>query len=92
MSNIKVRIGKREVTLEKSQKLVGLKRKKTSSLLAKSFKGNSYVKSNIYDALGGFNVVSLYSDGPSLDWKLNEIREYDSVDVGTHVYLSLIHI
>ncbi len=86
MGNIKVRIGKREIVLEKSQKLVGLKRKKTSNHFTKSFKGNSYVRSSIYDALGGFNVVSLYSNGPSLDWKLNEIREYDSVEVGTHVY------
>ena len=86
MSDIKIKIGKRKVALTKSDKLVGLKRKQTFNQPQKSFKSSSFVRQSIYNSLGGFNVVSLAKDGTSLDWKLNEVREYDSVAVGTHVY------
>lgn len=85
MSDIKIKIGKREVILSKSQKLVGLKRKQITNA-PKTFKKSSFIKSSVYDSLGGFNVVSLRKDGTSLDWKLDEVRSYDSVDVGTHIY------
>ena len=59
MSNIKVKIGKREMTLAKSRKLVGLKRKPQFNQPDKNFKDSSFVKASIYDSLGGFNIVSL---------------------------------
>jgi len=91
MSNIRIRIGKRTVTLHKSSQLVGLKRKGNQQVLnarsiPKSFSDSSFVKSNIYNTLGGFNIVKLRTDGTSLDWKLDEVRSYDSVELGTHVY------
>jgi len=91
MSTIRIRIGKRKVALHKSSQLVGLKRKGMQESLnarsiPKSFRDSSFVKTNIYNTLGGFNIVKLRTDGTSLDWKLNEVRSYDSVEVGTHVY------
>jgi len=86
MSNIKVKIGKREMTLAKSKKLVGLKRKPQFNQPNKNFKNSSFVRTSIYDSLGGFNVVSLEKNGKSLDKKLDQVRTYDEVEVGTHVY------
>lgn len=86
MSSIKVKIGKREVKLAKSKKLVGLKRNPQFNEPDKTFKSAPFVRTSIYDSLGGFNVVSLDKKGKSLDKKLDEVREYDDVEVGTHVY------
>lgn len=86
MSKIKVKIGKRELKLAKSKKLVGLKRNPQFNEPDKNFQNSSFVKTSVYDSLGGFNVVSLDKAGKSLDKKLDEVREYDAVEVGTHVY------
>ena len=86
MSKIKVNIGKREVKLSKSKKLVGLKRKPQFNEPQKNFKNSPFVRTSIYDSLGGFNVVTLQKNGNSLDKKLDEVREYDDVEIGTHVY------
>ncbi|MEM6966885.1 MAG: S8 family serine peptidase [Bacteroidota bacterium] len=85
MSNIKVRFGKKELQLEKSNKIVGLKKRPSTNQPA-TFKGAPFVRSSIYNSLGGFNVVSLRKDGETVDDKLDEVREYDAVEVGTHVY------
>ena len=74
------------MTLAKSRKLVGLKRKPQFNQPDKNFKDSSFVKASIYDSLGGFNIVSLEKEGESLDNKLDQVRSYDEVDVGTHVY------
>ena len=86
MSNIKVKIGKREMTLAKSKKLVGLKRNPQFNQPDKNFKNAAFVRASIYDSLGGFNVVSLEKNGKSLDNKLDQLRSYDEIEVGTHVY------
>ena len=74
------------MTLAKSKKLVGLKRNPQFNQPDKNFKNAAFVRASIYDSLGGFNVVSLEKNGKSLDNKLDQLRSYDEIEVGTHVY------
>ena len=85
MSNIKCNIGKRKMTVQKSKRVVGLRRRLQPNQ-PNNFKSAPFVKNSIYDSLGGFNVVSLQKEGVTVDEKLDEVRSYDTVDVGTHVY------
>lgn len=84
MDKMKVRSGKGELTLRKSQKLVGLKKAATRSLEEPEFIDEEVMKN-----LGGFNIVTLKEDeGKNIDEKLDEVREDDAVEVGTHVYFA----
>ncbi len=81
MEKLTVSSGKRKVNLVKSAHLVGLRTKKPNDLNAKA-----YVKEEVYRGLGGFNVVALERGGRTVDSRLDEVRSYDEVEVGTHVY------
>lgn len=84
MEKLTVRSGKNELTLRKSQKLVGLKKTDTRSLEAPAF-----VEQEVMKNLGGFNIVTLKEDeGKTVDEKLDEVRQADSVELGTHVYFA----
>ncbi|NJL76700.1 MAG: hypothetical protein HC892_18445 [Saprospiraceae bacterium] len=79
---IKIKNGKKELTLLKSNNLVGLKTKEASDkkqLLTQ-------IKEVLQQRLGGFNVVNLNKGNQNIDSKLDAIREMDVVEVGTHVY------
>ena len=78
MSKLKVRSGKGELVLKKSQSLVGLK-----SMSQRALDEDAEGK-EVYKNLGGFNVVSLQTD--DIDAKLDEVRAKENVEVGTHVY------
>ena len=81
MSKLTIKSGKGELSLKKSQSLVGLK---TSS--EKPAEKKDYVESEVHQNLGGFQVVSLKKEGEDIDTRLDEVRQRNEVDVGTHVY------
>jgi len=84
MSKLTVRSGKNELTLRKSQQLVGLKRTATRSLEEPDF-----IEQEVMKNLGGFNIVTLQPEaGKTIDEKLDEVRQSDAVEVGTHVYFA----
>ncbi len=83
MSKLKVKSGKNELILRKSRNMVGLK---TSATQERSLEQPDYVEEEVMKSLGGFNIVTLKTDGASVDEKLDEVRERDEVEVGTHVY------
>ena len=91
MSKIKVKIGKRELKLAKSKKLVGLKRNPQFNEPDKNFQNSSFVKTSIYDSLGGFNVVSLDKEGESLDKKLDEVRVKKEVAVEEKIVVEKVN-
>ncbi|MCB0550668.1 MAG: S8 family serine peptidase [Phaeodactylibacter sp.] len=81
MSKLTIKSGKGELSLKKSKTLVGLK---TAS--EKPAGEEDYVQSEVHKSLGGFQVVSLKNDDEDIDSKLDEVRQRDEVEVGTHVY------
>ncbi len=81
MSKLKVKSGKGELVLRKSNNLVGLKTKKIKKLSRTKF-----VKEEVFKNLGGFNIVDLEKEGKSVDDKLDEVRAKREIEVGTHVY------
>ncbi len=81
MGKLKVKSGKGELTLRKSQNLVGLKSKKVSDLTQ-----TKYVNKEHFKNLGGFSVVSLEQKNSSVDDKLDEVRRRREIELGTHVY------
>ncbi|MEM9919643.1 MAG: S8 family serine peptidase [Bacteroidota bacterium] len=81
MSKISVKAGKGEITLRKSRSLVGLKSKSRKNLSDASF-----IKEEVLPNLGGFNIVTLDRKRGSVDKKLDEVRQEDDVQTGTHVY------
>ena len=83
MSKLTVKNGKGKLILHKSKQLVGLKTQQSVETT-----NQSYVESQFHPNLGGFNVVELDKKGAALDEKLDEVRQRDEVEVGTHVYLA----
>lgn len=84
MSKLTIRSGKNELTLRKSEQLVGLKQTETRSLDAPEF-----IDTEVMKNLGGFHIVTLKEEeGKSIDEKLDEVRQTDEVEVGTHVYFA----
>jgi subtilisin family serine protease len=81
MSKFKIKCGKGEITLKKSASLVGLKPAGDVNLSETDF-----VRKEHLPNLGGFKVVSLDKKGASVDDKLDEIRQKDEVELGTHIY------
>lgn len=81
MSKLTIKSGKGELSLKKSNSLVGLK---TTS--EKPVGKEDYVESDAYKNMGGFQVVSLKKGEEGIDAKLDEVRLRDEVEVGTHVY------
>ncbi|MEZ4960029.1 MAG: S8 family serine peptidase [Saprospiraceae bacterium] len=82
MSNYKIKSGKGELVLKKSDNLVGLKTTKPTDLQKKE-----YVESQQLPSLGGFKVVTLKQDGETVDTKLDEVRQKKEIALGTHVYV-----
>lgn len=82
MSKLKVKSGKNELILRKSQKLVGVK---TSPTRERSLEQPEFIEEEVMKTLGGFNIVTL-KNGDSVDAQLDEVREREDVEVGTHVY------
>ena len=78
-----VKLGKGEVTLQKSSNLVGLKTKKEKDLTK-----TKYVQEQHFENMGGFKVVSLNAKKTPLDEKLDEVRSKREIEVGTHVYVA----
>lgn len=76
---ITIKSGKNELTLRKSSNLVGLKSKSTA-------READYVEKEFRQNLGGFSVVQLAKGLQDIDTKLDEVRKFDEVKVGTHVY------
>ncbi|MBK7871239.1 MAG: S8 family serine peptidase [Saprospiraceae bacterium] len=83
MSKLTVKSGKNELTLRKSQQLVGIKKTETQE---RSLEQPDFIEEEVMKNLGGFNIVTLKKDGASVDEKLDEVRERDEVELGTHVY------
>ncbi len=83
MSKLTVRSGKSELALKKSQTLVGLK-----PATEKPVEEKEYVESELHKNLGGFHIVALKKDGGDIDAKLDEVRQEEDVEVGTHVYFA----
>lgn len=81
MAKLTINSGKGKLTLEKSKNLVGLKTVKSVET-----EEQKYVDRQFHKNIGGFNVVELTPDEKPLDVKLDEVRQKDEVEVGTHVY------
>ncbi len=82
MSKLTIRSGKGEIRLLKSSRLVGLKSKE-SKLIEKD-----YVQKEVFKNLGGFKVVHLEDKGKDVNERLDEVREYNEIELGTHVYFA----
>ena len=80
MSKLTIKNGSGELTLKKSQSLVGLKTKED--------KDPEFVDKHIFKNLGGFEVVTLNQGDNNLDDALDEVRSKDEVELGTHVYFT----
>ena len=83
MSKLTVKSGKGKLTLKKSKNLVGLK-----TVESVDTKNQDYVSKELHPHLGGFNVVELEHSERSLDSALDDVRQKDEVEVGTHVYFA----
>lgn len=83
MDQLSIHSDKGEIKLRKSKALVGLKIAQTRGLLEEP----DYINKELHQSLGGFKVVELAVDeNKDVNTKLDEVRERDEVDVGTHVY------
>lgn len=78
MSQINIPSENGKLTLRKSTKLVGLKKKTEGTEM-------SEVDAKVIPDLGGFEVVTLSAD-EDVDQALDNVRGHDEVEVGTHVY------
>ncbi|MCH2081816.1 MAG: S8 family serine peptidase [Saprospiraceae bacterium] len=81
MGKLKVKSGKGEIVLTKSKSLVGLKTNSSANINQKDF-----VEKELHKNLGGFNVVTLKGD--DIDQDLDEVRQKEEVEVGTHIYFA----
>ncbi|HMQ48642.1 MAG TPA: S8 family serine peptidase [Saprospiraceae bacterium] len=82
MSKLTVKSGKGELTLNKSQQLVGLKTQD------ENIEAKSYIDQKLLNNLGGFNLVKLSKGDHDIDSALDEVREKNEIEVGTHVYFA----
>ncbi len=81
MSKLTIKSGKAELKLRKSTTLVGLKTEGEAT-------EQPFVEAELHKNLGGFAIVTLRTEGESIDQKLDEVRQTDAVEVGTHVYFA----
>lgn len=81
MNKFTIHTGKGPLQLTKSTSLVGLKTKDN-----KDISGDAIVKDKLLQSLGGFQVVKLEKEGNTIDEKLDEARQLDQVELGTHVF------
>ncbi|NJO87007.1 MAG: S8 family serine peptidase, partial [Lewinella sp.] len=80
MKEFKVRSENGELTLRKSDRLVGLK---TSGEAAPD-----EIAAQVIPNLGGFEVVTLHGKG-NIDDALDQARAHEKVEVGTHIYFAV---
>lgn len=80
MAKLVIQSGKKKLNLRKSDTLIGLKSNNPTVL-----EERQVIEKKVFENMGGFQIVSLPND--DLDSKLDEMRKWDEVDVGTHVYL-----
>lgn len=78
MSQISIPSEHGKMTLRKSTKLVGLRKKVEGADLEE-------INANVMPDLGGFEVVTL-DPNDDVDNALDKIRKHDDVEVGTHIY------
>ena len=83
MSKLTIKSGKGELTLKKSKQLVGLK-----TTTSRSTEEETFVDKEVLKNLGGFQVVELTAKDKDIDQQLDDVREKDEVEVGTHVYFA----
>lgn len=81
MSKLIIKGGKGDIALRKSKQWVGLK-----TTAARGLEQPDYIETQLLQNLGGFQIVSLNKGDGTVDAKLDEVRERDEVEVGTHVY------
>jgi subtilisin family serine protease len=81
MDKITIQSDNGEIRLRKSKALVGLKMAESRDLMEPD-----YINKEIHQSLGGFKVVELDTSDKSINEKLDEVRNQDEVEVGTHVY------
>jgi hypothetical protein len=84
MNKFTIQTGKGPLQLTKSNSLVGLRTKDN-----KDISGDAIVKDKLLQSLGGFQVVQLEKEGNTIDEKLDEARQLDQVELGTHVFHTL---
>ena len=78
MSQINIPSENGKMTLRKSTKLVGLKKKREEAEVKE-------VSTKVLPDLGGFEVVTLDPER-DVDAALDEVRKHEEVEVGTHIY------
>jgi len=81
MSQLTVKSGNSELKLKKSKYLVGLRTKSEEKT-----KEKGYVNKELHQNMGGFSIVELEQEGKDIDTRLDEVRQEEEVEVGTHVY------
>lgn len=81
MSKLIIKSGKGDIALRKSKQWVGLK-----TTASRDLEQPDYIETQLLQNLGGFQIVSLNKGDSTNDEKLDEVRERDEVEVGTHVY------
>ena len=84
MSQLTVKSGNNELKLKKSKSLVGIRTKSTDEKV----ENKDFVNKELHENMGGFNIVELEKEGKDIDTRLDEVREKDDIEVGTHVYFA----
>ena len=70
-----------EIRLRKSKRLAGLRLAASRSLAAPD-----YIRQEVFPQIAGFTLVELDTSEKALDEKLDEVRDLEEVELGTHVY------
>lgn len=84
MSQLTVKSGNNELKLKKSKSLVGIRTKSTDEKV----ENKDFVNKELHENMGGFNIVELEKEGKDIDTRLDEVREKDDIEIGTHVYFA----
>jgi subtilisin family serine protease len=78
---MKIKLGKGEFNIQKSKNLIGLKQFTSRSATSKKLDTVEKIK-----YLGGFKVLQVDEKVKDVNEKLDELRQEDDVEVGTHIY------
>lgn len=81
MAKLKIKSGKTELVLHKSDKYVGVKPLHTRGSVR-----SLDIQKEVLSHLGGFKMVTLPTSFQTLDEQLDRVRQRRDIDVGTHVY------
>ena len=82
MGKICIQSDKGELRLRKSKRLVGLRMNPSS----RSLVAPDYVQQEIHPNMSGFQLVELETGEGTIEDKLDQVRQNEEVEVGTHVY------